>query len=74
MTISLADAVKMYPSIKLATIRKVVIFSQENDQSNQEENQPMILVHLIWDDIHLGLLRKVLMKEQYDIRPGPTVH
>ena len=30
VTISSVDAVNMYPSIKLATIRKSVIFSQEN--------------------------------------------
>ena len=33
----------------------------------------MILVHLLWDDIHLGLLHQVLLKEQGDGRPEPTV-
>ena len=51
MTISLADAVKMYPSIKLATIRKAVIFSQENlPQQPKRHNQTLPGAHPFWED------------------------
>ena len=42
--------------------------------ATKKENQPTILVHLIWDYIHLGLIWQVLLKEQGDVTPATTVY
>ena len=42
----------------------MIFFSRKNEHSNQKENQPVFLFHLLWDEIHIGLLQRVLLKEQ----------
>ena len=49
--IASVDAIKMYLSIKLSTIKKEVIFFKKTYHSNKENHKPMIGAHPFWNDL-----------------------
>ena len=60
--IASVDAVNMYPSIKIATIRKVVILlSRRLTTDTKKVNQPIIGAHTLCNYLHLYILRQELL-------------